>query len=92
MAIKTACSSSLIAVHTACAAIRNGDCESAIVGGTNLLMSPTMTIAMTEQGVMSPTGTSKSFDANADGYARGEAINAIFVKKLSDAIRFVFST
>lgn len=46
-----------------------------------------MTIAMTEQGVLSPTGSCKSFDANADGYARGEAINAVYIKKLSDALR-----
>lgn len=42
---------------------------------------------MQEQGVMSPTGSCKSFDAAADGYARVEAVNAIYVKKLSDAIR-----
>ncbi|CAG8961993.1 hypothetical protein HYFRA_00014100 [Hymenoscyphus fraxineus] len=87
MAFKTACSSSLIAIHTACAAIRNGDCESAVVGGTNLIIGPGMSISMTEQGVISPSGQSRSFDASADGYARGEAINAIYIKKLSDAIR-----
>jgi acyl transferase domain-containing protein len=42
---------------------------------------------MAEQGVISPTGSCKTFDANADGYARGEAVSAIYVKKLSDAIR-----
>jgi acyl transferase domain-containing protein len=46
-----------------------------------------MTIAMTEQGVLSPDGSSRSFSADANGYARGEAINAIFIKPLSDAIR-----
>ena len=46
-----------------------------------------MTIAMTEQGVLSPTGSCKTFDAKADGYARGEAINAIYIKELSDALR-----
>lgn len=45
-----------------------------------------MTIAMTEQGIMSPTGECETFDAKADGYGRGEAINAIYIKKLSDAI------
>ena len=42
---------------------------------------------MQEQGVMSSTGSCKSFDADADGYARGEAASAVYVKKLSDAIR-----
>lgn len=46
-----------------------------------------MSIAMTEQGVLSPSGSCRSFDAAADGYARGEAINAIYVKPLSSAIR-----
>lgn len=87
MTIRTACSSSLTGLHEACQALYNGDCKSAIVGGTNIIITPRMTIAMTEQGVISPTGSCKSFDANADGYARGEAVSAIYVKKLSDAIR-----
>ena len=52
-----------------------------------MIITPRMTIAMTEQGVISPTGFCKSFDADADGYARGEAVSAIYIKKLSDAIR-----
>jgi acyl transferase domain-containing protein len=46
-----------------------------------------MTLAMTEQGVLSPTGSCKTFDAAADGFARGEAVNAILIKRLDDAIR-----
>ncbi|KAK1239013.1 hypothetical protein MKX08_006074 [Trichoderma sp. CBMAI-0020] len=87
MAIRTACPSSLVALHEACQAIYTGECESAIVAGTSLFLSPTMTIALSEQGVLSPTGSCKTFDAKANGYARGEAINAIFIKKLEDAIR-----
>ncbi len=86
MTVRTGCSSSLIGLHEACQAIYSGECHSAIVAGTNLIMTPTMTIAMTEQGVLSPTGMCKTFDAKADGYARGEAINAVYIKKLSDAI------
>jgi acyl transferase domain-containing protein len=87
MTIRTACSSSLVALHEACKAIHSGDCNSAIVAGANLILTPTMTIAMTEQGVLSPDGISKSFDSAADGYGRGEGVNAIFLKPLSDAIR-----
>ena len=86
MTIRTGCSSALTALHEACRAIESGDCTSAIVAGTNLIMSPTMTTYMSEQGVLSPTGSCKTFDAAADGYARGEAINAIYIKNLSDAI------
>jgi acyl transferase domain-containing protein len=87
MTIKTGCSSSLICLHMACQAIQNGDCTSAIAGGTNLIMTPTATIAMDDQQILSPTGSCKSFDAAADGYARGEAINVIYLKRLDDAIR-----
>ena len=71
----------------ACQALYNGDCSSAVVGGTNMILSPTMTISMTEQGVLSPTGSCNTFDESADGYSRGEAVNAIYIKTLSDAIR-----
>ncbi|KAH0559953.1 hypothetical protein GP486_003528 [Trichoglossum hirsutum] len=87
MTIKTGCSSAMISLHMACRALQNGDCTSAIVGGTNLIMTPTMTIAMDDQHILSRTGSCKSFDAAADGYARGEAINAIYLKRLDDAIR-----
>jgi acyl transferase domain-containing protein len=87
MTIRTACSSSLVALHEAVNAIRSGDCDSAIVAGANLLMTPTMTMAMAEQGVLSPEGISKSFDASADGYARGEGIAVVFLKPLKDAIK-----
>ncbi|KAF2686174.1 ketoacyl-synt-domain-containing protein [Lentithecium fluviatile CBS 122367] len=85
--IRTACSSSLTGLHYACHALFTGECEAAVVAGVNLIFSPRTTSTMQEQGVMSPTGSCKSFDAGADGYARGEAVSAVYVKKLSDAIR-----
>ncbi|KFY38193.1 hypothetical protein V494_04450 [Pseudogymnoascus sp. VKM F-4513 (FW-928)] len=87
MTVKTACSSSTTALHEACQAIQTGNCASAIVAGANLIMTPTMTTTQTEAGVLSPTGESRTFDASANGYARGEAINAIYIKKLSAAVR-----
>lgn len=85
--IRTACSSSLIGLHEACQALYNGECEAAIVAATNIILSPRTTISMAEKGVLSPTGYCKTFSADADGYARGEAVSAIFVKKLRDALR-----
>ncbi|KAL4878208.1 hypothetical protein BJY04DRAFT_221358 [Aspergillus karnatakaensis] len=87
MTIRTACSSSLMALHAACQALYAGDCSSAIVGGCNLILSPRMTVTMSEHRVVSPTGQCRSFDASADGYARGEAVNAIHIKGLSSALR-----
>ncbi|KAH7400779.1 hypothetical protein DE146DRAFT_653958 [Phaeosphaeria sp. MPI-PUGE-AT-0046c] len=87
MTIRTGCSSALVGLDEACQALANGHCTSAIVAGTNIIVSPTMTQHMTQQGVLSPEGSCKTFDAAADGYARGEAINAVFIKRLDDAIR-----
>ena len=87
MTIKTGCSSALICLHTACQALLNGDCSAAIVGGTSLIIHPGMTIAMSEQGMLSPTGSCNSFDASANGYARADAINAIYIKPLSAALK-----
>lgn len=87
MVVRTGCSASLVALHEACMAISRGDCEGALVGGANLIMGPGMSAAMSEQGVLSPDGSCKSFSADANGYGRGEAISAIFIKRLSDAIR-----
>jgi acyl transferase domain-containing protein len=82
---KSACSSSLIALHSAARAIAAGDCKMAIVAGTSLIFTPTGTASLWP--ALSPDGTCKSFDASANGYARGEAINAILVKPLADAIQ-----
>jgi len=87
MTVKTACSSSLVSLDMACMAIRNGECDGALVGGSSLIFSPTMWLALQDQGVLSPTGQCHSFDASADGYARGEAVNVILIKRASDAIR-----
>ncbi|WZH49456.1 Polyketide synthase [Fusarium acuminatum] len=87
MVVRTGCSAALVALHEACLAVSRGDCEGAIIGGANLIMAPGMTMAMTEQGVLAPDGSCKTFSADANGYARGEAISAIFIKPLRDAIR-----
>lgn len=87
MVIKTGCSASLIGLHEACRALQNGDCTGAIVAGANMIMGPTTTAAMTQEGILSSEGSCKTFDAAADGFARGEAINAVYIKLLDDAIR-----
>ncbi|GKZ95652.1 type I Iterative Polyketide synthase (PKS) [Aspergillus niger] len=84
--IMTACSSSLTALHEACQALHEGSCSSAIVAGTNMILTPTMTISMSDGGVLSPDGYCKAFDARANGYGRGEAVNAIYIKPLGRAM------
>ncbi|KAE9370652.1 hypothetical protein N431DRAFT_559764 [Stipitochalara longipes BDJ] len=87
MVIKTGCSASLVGLHEACRALLSGDCVGAIVAGANLIMGPTTTAAMTQEGILSPEGSCKTFDATADGFARGDAITAVYIKLLDDAIR-----
>nr|QHD56300.1 polyketide synthase [Curvularia sp. IFB-Z10] len=87
MTIRTACSSALTGVNEACSAIQRGVCEAAIVAGSNLILAPGMTQQMTEKGILSPEGSCKTFSADADGYARGEAFTAVFLKPLDAAIR-----
>lgn len=85
--IKTACSSSLTGLHIACQSIRNGDCSQAIVLGSSMIMDPSMTLDMSTRGILSADGRCKTFDAGADGFARGEAMNALLIKPLCDALR-----
>ena len=87
MTIRTACLAALVSLNEACAAISKGDCEAALVGGVNLILGPSMTIAMTEQGILSKDGASKAFSAVANGYAQGEVVTAIYIEPLADAIR-----
>ncbi|KAF9872330.1 polyketide synthase [Colletotrichum karsti] len=87
MTIRTGCSSALIGLHEACMSISHGQCNSALVAGSNLIMAPSIFVSMSEQGVLSPNGSCRTFDAAANGYARGEAVNVVFIKRLSDAIR-----
>ncbi|KAI0478369.1 polyketide synthase [Xylariaceae sp. FL0804] len=83
--IDTACSSSMYALHLAMTSIRNGDCDSAIVAASNCIMDPAAQLMMAKLGVLSSTSTCHTFDAAADGYARGEGFAALYLKKASDA-------
>lgn len=74
-------------MHHAMQAIRQGECTSAIVAGTNLILAPGMTTLMSEHSVLSPDASCKSFDALASGYARADGVNALYVKRLDAAIR-----
>lgn len=84
--IDTACSSSLVAVHRAISAINAGECEMAIAGGVNAILSPTLHVAFSKAGMLSPDGRCKTFDEGANGYVRGEGVGAILLKPLSKAL------
>lgn len=86
LTIDTACSSSLVALNYACQDIWNGNTEAALVGGVNAMLHPGLTVTMSKGGFLSPESRSKTFDAQANGYARGEGAGLIILKPLSHAI------
>jgi acyl transferase domain-containing protein len=85
--VKAACASSMVALNLACDAISQGQCSSAVVSGANLLLTHAMTTALDEAGALSPDVSCKTFDAGANGYARADAVNALYIKRLDHAIR-----
>ena len=85
--VDTACSSSLVAIHQACQALRLGECDLALAGGVNVMLSPATMITFSHSRMLAPDGRCKTFDAAADGYVRGEGCGVIAVKRLEDAIR-----
>ncbi|KAI6383075.1 hypothetical protein MCOR25_000263 [Pyricularia grisea] len=90
--IDTACSSSLVALHQAVQDLAAGEgggagSDMAIVAGCGLLLDPLMYISESKLRMLSPTGTSKMWDAGADGYARGEGVAAVLLKPLNRALR-----
>ena len=87
VAVDTACSSSLVAIHQACQALRLGECDLALAGGANVLLSPATMITFSSANMLAPDGRCKTFDAAADGYVRGEGCGVIVIKRLEDAIR-----
>jgi acyl transferase domain-containing protein/SAM-dependent methyltransferase/acyl carrier protein len=86
VAVDTACSSSLHAIHLACRALRDNECEVALTGGISLLLTPKRFIWYGKAGILSPTGTLRTFDENADGTVRGEGAGFILLKPLARAI------
>ena len=85
IALDSACSSSLVAIHLATQALRNQEIDQALVGGVNLILTPTVFIHFSKSNALAPDGRCKTFDATADGYGRGEGAGMVVLKRLSDA-------
>ena len=85
--VDTACSSSLLSLHLACESLRARECDLALGGGVQLLSHPGISIAFTKAHMLSVDGQCKTFDADANGYVRGEGGGVVVLKRLEDAIR-----
>jgi acyl transferase domain-containing protein/acyl carrier protein len=83
--IDTACSSSLVALHLACQSLRQGECSLALAGAVSLILTPEPGMYLSRMRVLAPDGYCKTFDASADGFARGEGCIVLALKRLSDA-------
>lgn len=85
LALDTSCSSSLLSVHLACKSLRAGESTMALAGGVNLILSPENSIGLSRMQALSRHGLCRTFDAEADGYVRGEGCGVVVLKTLSQA-------
>jgi amino acid adenylation domain-containing protein len=87
LAVDTACSSSMSAIHLACVSLARRECEFALAGGVHVMTSPKTLTANGLMGLLSSSGSCRTFDAAADGWVIAEGVGAILLKRLDDAIR-----
>lgn len=87
VAVDTACSSTLTALHFACSSIQAEEADMAVVAGVNLNVTPVTNIGFSKLQATSRDGRSKSFDESANGYGRGEGGGVLLLKRLEDAKR-----
>jgi acyl transferase domain-containing protein/acyl carrier protein len=86
LAMDTACSSAMTAVHIACEQIHAGRCKMALAGGVTVIIMPDGFIGFSQAGMLSPDGKCKAFDASANGFVRGEGAGIVLLKPLSRAL------
>ncbi len=87
ISMDTGCSSSLVSIHLACRSLVARECNLAVAGGVNSIVSPEITVALSKAKMMAPDGKCKTFDASANGYVRSEGCGVVILKRLEDAVR-----
>lgn len=86
LTVDTACSSSLVAVHQACETLQDTRCRLALAGGVNAVLDPYEYVVASKAQMLSPTGRSRAFSADADGFVRAEGGGLVVLKRLRDAV------
>lgn len=87
IAVQTSCSTSLVAVHLACQALLNGECDLALAGGVNVSTLRRVGYLYQEAGIRSPDGHCRPFDAGAKGMVSGAGLGLVVIKPLRAALR-----
>ena len=85
VSVGTACSSSLVAVHLACQSLLSGECDMALGAGVAIKI-PQNESTLSPEGIISPDGYCRAFDAKANGTIGGNGIGIVVLKRLEDAI------
>jgi acyl transferase domain-containing protein/acyl carrier protein/NAD(P)-dependent dehydrogenase (short-subunit alcohol dehydrogenase family) len=85
--LDTICSSSLMTLHLACQSLLNKECDYALSGGVNCILSPHALVALAQMGALSKSAKCQAFSKQADGYIRGEGVGVLLLKRLEDAER-----
>lgn len=85
ISVGTACSSSLVAVHLACQSLLSGECDMALAAGVSVKV-PQNELTLSPEGIISPDGHCKAFDAKANGTIGGNGIGVVVLKRLEDAL------
>ncbi len=87
LAVQTACSTSLVAVHLACRSLRDGECDLALAGGSSIAVPQVEGYLHQQGGILSPDGRCRPFDAAAAGTVSGSGVGFVVLKRLADALR-----
>ncbi|MFE6904897.1 type I polyketide synthase [Streptomyces erythrochromogenes] len=86
LAVDTACSSSLVAVHLAAGSLLTGECDTALAGGANIVLSPSLGMVYEQLGLAAADGRCKPFSADADGIGRSDGVGLVVLRRLADAL------
>ena len=85
--IQTACSTSLVAVHYAAQALRSGDCDMALAGGSTIELPQGHGYVFKENEILSPDGRCRAFELRAQGTVFGSGAGGVALRRLDDAVR-----